>query len=457
MATQAEVKWALKRPRIFPGYTYWLVGMLNAFVGYGVYMYAWGVYVPYFIKEFKFKNSEIGIVNTVQRIDSGIEAPIAGYFLDTAGPKWVSSVCLFFGGIGYVLVWWWPVPQVWWLWFSKGFVIAIMGQAGLYFTSNKVMTWYFIKHRGRMMGLLTIGAAFGGMVFVGMTELVAQSVWGWRGAAFISALCFFTLVPVNWFLYPTKAPQHYGLLPDNEKLPHERTKEELEAAKSKGAIKVMTADDFLPDMGVRDAFKTRAFWCLAISGAFGGFTTFGTQTWFAAHLQAEGYTSGQAAFFYAMFFPATLLGRLAVAAWADRINPKWFQVWAYWGQALPTIPLALLIAGKNDLWVWVWVVLNGAAFGSSPAVGGHLRASWFGRKWYATLAGMTQLIDIGFGAGGPFFVGWLADVFGNYRMSFLYIAAMWLLQGSAYVILGHAPKQMQEAKRKAREFGIRVV
>ncbi|MBI4216304.1 MAG: MFS transporter [Chloroflexi bacterium] len=455
MATQAEVKWALKRPRFFPGYWQVIMGSINAFIGYGAYMYSWGVISSEIIRAEKLSRADLAFGTALGRLEGGLEAAPAGYMIDTWGPKWMSVLGFFTAGVGYILLGLWLVKAAWWMWLTYGFLVTLAMNWALYTSSNKIIGWYFIKRRGMWMALQTLGAAFGGMI---MSPAVAAVITrsSWNTAAIITGVMCFVGGALAAFIYSNKPPQAYGLLPDNAKLPHERTKEELEAAKAKGATKVMTADDFLPDLGILDAIKTRAFWSLVWAGAFGGFYAFTFPLFLTDHIRGLGFSLQESATYFALYFPMTVLGRLIVAGFADRYNPKWFSAFAYIGIGLGVLMVAY--ATKERSWMlWAYAPVYGIPMGMSPSVGNHLNATWFGRKWLMTIPGIRTLIDTPVVFAGTMAVGLIADSSGgSYVTSFTILGISCLIAGFGLQLIGTQPKAMQEARLKAREFGIRM-
>ncbi|MBI4216778.1 MAG: MFS transporter [Chloroflexi bacterium] len=455
MATQAEVKWALKRPRFFPGYTQVIMGAINAFIGYGAYMYSWGVISSSLIRVEKLSRAEMAFGTALGRLEGGLEAAPAGYLIDTWGPKWMSVLGFIIAGVGYILLGLWLVKAAWWMWLTYGFMVTLSMNWSLYTSSNKIISWYFVKTRGRWMALQTIGAAFGGMTMVPLMAAIITAT-SWNTAAITTGVMCFVGGALAAFIYRNKPPQAYGLLPDNEKLPHERTQEELEAARARGAIKVMTADDFLPDLGVFDALRTRAFWALVWSGAIAGFQTWIFPVFLVDHIRNLGFTLQEAAYYQILYFPMTLVGRLLVAGLADRFNPKWFSAYATGGAGLGILMVAYATSERAWL-LYAYAVIYGPPLGMGPAVGNHLNATWFGRKWLMTIPGIRSLIDTPFAFAGSLAVGMIADASGgSYVGAFTFMGLTAIFGGLGLQLIGTQPKPMVEARRKAREFGIRM-
>ncbi|MBI4217023.1 MAG: MFS transporter [Chloroflexi bacterium] len=455
MATQAEVKWALKRPRFFPGYWQVLFGGLNAFIGYGAYMYSWSVLSSEIIRVEKLSRADMAFGTALGRLEGGIEAAPAGYMIDTWGPRWMATLGFIVAGTGYILLGLWLVKAAWWMWLTYAFLVTLSMNWALYTSSNKIIGWYFIKRRGFWMAAHTLGAAFGGMIMTPIAAAIITSS-NWNTAAYVQGVMCFVAAALAFLFYRNKPPQAYGILPDNAKLPHERTKEELEAAKAKGAAKVMTADDFLPDLGIMDGIKTRAFWALVWAGAFGGLYSFTFPLFLTDHIRSLGFTLQESAIYMALYFPMTILGRLIVAGLSDRFNPQIFLSLSYIGAGLGILMVAY--ASKANAWMlWAYAPVYGIPMGMLPSVSTHLNVTWFGRKWQVTIPGIRTLIDTPFVFAGTMAVGMIADAnAGTYLISFTFLGLTTSVAGFGLWIIGKQPKPMVEARRKAKEFGIRM-
>lgn len=87
----------------------------------------------------------------------------------------------------------------------------------------------------------------------------------------------------------------------------------------------------------------------------------------------------------------------------------------------------------------LFVVFFGLGYGGSIPVQSSLRASYFGRKAYATITGYTALFGALTNIAYPIFAGWSYDISGSYTTAFIIIAGLQAL-AIAFLFLARKPK-----------------
>jgi MFS family permease len=107
----------------------------------------------------------------------------------------------------------------------------------------------------------------------------------------------------------------------------------------------------------------------------------------------------------------SLPGRGAAAAVTARIGLVTALRLVYVVMALGT--LALVAAG-SIAWVWVFVILNGAAFGSVAPLQGLYATELYGTARIGSLMGLQSMLLGAAGAAGPFLLGLTVDATGGY-------------------------------------------
>ena len=102
--------------------------------------------------------------------------------------------------------------------------------------------------------------------------------------------------------------------------------------------------------------------------------------------------------------------------------------------------------GVFIIMVYVFAVLHGSAWGLRGPLMATIRADYFGRAYFPTIMGFSSLIVMFGMTIGPLFAGYMADVFGNYKLGFIMIAAFAAL-GSVFFILARQPKLPERYSR----------
>jgi MFS family permease len=140
---------------------------------------------------------------------------------------------------------------------------------------------------------------------------------------------------------------------------------------------------------------------------------------------------------------AGVLGLMATMSLPGRVVFAW--VGDKWGErkslmlgyAIKTVGVLIWTVAQDIPTIMLFVVLYGIGYGGTIPVSTSLRASYFGRKAYATITGyitfFTALTNIIY----PIFAGWSYDVSGSYVGAFTLIAGA---QALAIVFMFFAKK-----------------
>ena len=67
-----------------------------------------------------------------------------------------------------------------------------------------------------------------------------------------------------------------------------------------------------------------------------------------------------------------------------------------------------------------------------------IRADYFGRAYFPSIMGFSSLVIMLGMTVGPLFAGYMADVFGDYKLGFIIISALAAL-GSIFFVLAKPP------------------
>lgn len=94
------------------------------------------------------------------------------------------------------------------------------------------------------------------------------------------------------------------------------------------------------------------------------------------------------------------------------------------GYAMKTVGLLVWTTARSLPQIMLFVVLFGLGYGGTIPVQSSLRASYFGRKAYATITGYTTFFTAMTNIAYPIFAGWTFDVTGSYSSAFTIIAGL---------------------------------
>ena len=143
-----------------------------------------------------------------------------------------------------------------------------------------------------------------------------------------------------------------------------------------------------------------------------------------AYLVSRGYGALLAATLAGALGLASLPGRFFLNLLSARVLPQTVLVGTLLVQAAGIL---VLILAPDAAWLWVYVLLYGAAFGALSPLRAQVMADHFGQRAYGTITGFQGIPLALCQAAGPLMAGWLFDTLHRYDLAF------WLCMGSFVV------------------------
>jgi MFS family permease len=107
------------------------------------------------------------------------------------------------------------------------------------------------------------------------------------------------------------------------------------------------------------------------------------------------------------------------------------------GYALRTIGLLIFIYARTIPMIMVFALFYGVGYGITIPTQTSIRASYFGRKAYATITGYSTFFIAITNVAYPVFAGWIYDTTGSYFQAFWIIT---ILQALALVFMAFVKK-----------------
>jgi len=420
-------------------YGWYLVGIciLSMILIYGI-RHSFAVFFSPILEEFRWSRGDIAMMMSLNILVYGFLAPIAGGLADRWRPRILIPGGIIILGVataGCALA-----TRLWHFYFLFGVLMSI-GSAfsGWPIFAPALMNW-FTKRRGLVLGLGQMG---GGLSFVYaiFVEFAIRNL-GWRHA--FLALAFIltaSLLPLLfWFFFyrpQDKGMTAYGADDLQSPPPRPRMKKEEE----KEAVS--------PGGGLREVLKTRQLWFLVCSYAlYWGIAGYMVMAHQVRFLQDKGFSSAFSASIFALLGVMIFLGQLSafLSDWLGREKTHSLAT------CLSIGGLGALLGVNDTAQVWllyIFAVLFGYGGGLATPVTYAASADIFHGRHFGVVGG---LLLGGMGVGsvlGPWLGGYLFDIFGNYKFSFIFCMIslvfssllLWLAAPRAAVLIGFFPKK----------------
>ena len=381
-----------------------------------------GIFLAPIADEFGWSRTLIAGAVSVGAVASMVLSPVAGWAVDRYGAGIILTASMVILGVAVISLAWATVPLFFYLGFATGRIIFhVPVQIG----SGAVVSRWFIRKRGRAIGVLYLSGAIGGIVFIQIAS-IALSNWG-VGAAWIALGV--TVIGVSVLpsaLLIVDRPEDVGLEPDGSS---------SDAPESITVDLQPTQDVIEVDWTLREAMGTRSLWIMVCVVG----TLFMTQAGVSVHVGA--------------FYQDRGLSITAVAS-AITINGIVSGIGSLvWGAIIERVPVQrvmffLMVLSAISTFLLFTVHSLAAAFAVSAvigvvAAGGNVippvaYASYFGRRSIGSIRGIGETgVQVGQTI-GPLLSGLAFDMNGSYKVAFVTFAIVALI-GSVIVATSSPP------------------
>lgn len=365
-------------------------------------------------------------------------SPVVGWAIDRFGARPVLVVSVLVLGVAMISLAWATVPLTFYLAFAAGRVVF---HTSAPIGASTVAARWFIRKRGRAIGMIFLFGAIGGVVFTMVASLVVES-HGLKATWIAMGLVVLVFSVAPSLLLVAERPEDIGLLPDGE--PPDST----DAEKGAGAIvpvgvpdspatvlprAQMTTDTDSWTLG--EAVRTKTFWLLV----FMGFASFFVHTSIGVHMGAYfrdvGLGATSAALAVSLSWSVSAVGSLIWGWVTDRIDVRYAYSVMFLFQAGST--LYLIFVG-GTLGVFLASGLFGIVSAGSNVVPSVIYANYFGRSSLGRIRGLGEVGVLLGQATGPVIAGILFDLRGGYSTIFTAFVVMALVC-SLLVLKARAP------------------
>ena len=385
-------------------------------VGVGVGYYGLAVFLRPLQEVHGWSNRVVSGATGLYFSVSGITGAIVGPHIDRRGPRTFMVVGTVLIGISVSLVGY--VEEVWQL-YAVYLVLAVAFGLATSVSVNAVMTRWFVARRAKAMSISSTGVSVGGMVLAPLGSKLIDAGGLELAAPVMGALVVAIALPVILFVI-VPDPADVGLLPDGP-------------ASVRGAVRTSLSEAVQLRPWTRaEAVRTPAFWALLVG--FGVVLT--AQTGFVIHqisfLEARVGSRSTAALALSLTAFGSIVARLVVGTFADRIDKKGLTIALFVVQAAA---VAGVVATDSVPLTYLLTLVFGFTIGNVYMMMSLLVGEVFGTVSFGAVYGLLSLVGQTGSGLGPFAVGWLEDATGGYTTPFTISAAATLAAALAIAAL----------------------
>ncbi|MCE7981024.1 MAG: MFS transporter [Caldilinea sp. CFX5] len=359
--------------------------------------FTFGLFIDSFERELQLSRATLSLLYGMATLGAAFLLPLVGKAIDRYGARrMMLAVTLGFGlsclamgsaqGLVTLLL--------------ALLALRFLGFGAMHLTSTTLITQWFIRKRGFVMGLAGQSLAISLFIYPPLGEFLIDQ-FAWRGAwmAF-GLLVWIIMLPLGWLFYRDK-PELYGLHPDGD------------APTAHGFVQTPQRgeQDNEVNWTLPEARQTRAFWIFAAALSATAMITAGL-VFHQTSLFVEGGLRRDAAvsIFQVVAF-ASIAGNLIMGRLLDRFSARFLLA----ALMLLLAFTLLLVQVMHVTWHGVlYGICMGLCSGSFRVIDAVLWAKYFGRQHLGSIRGVTTLGATGGTALGAFPLGLSKDFLGSY-------------------------------------------
>jgi MFS family permease len=378
-----------------------------------------GVFFVPVVKHFGWSRALFSLLVATAPLAAGISSPWIGSAMDRFGERRIMIAGAAAVALSYLALSRADSAAA----FLATFVVLGVGiTASTIIPSALVITNWFKEQRGLALGIAFAGIPLGG---TGITILASQVVqrFGFRAGYVAMAMpIIFIVIPLLAMFMRTR--------------PSTGSIDELAARRSLEAS--------TPGFELREAFRTRSFWLIAIAELLFATAGVGLRVHLIPYLTGIGYTPTAAAEIFGAMFLFSAIGTFGVGSFTDRLGGRATLATIF---VVAAAGIAMLLGAAHIAVLCAFVVIFGLVRETGPAVVPIVFGDSLGVRRLGGLLGLGALFNtIGFAA-GPVIAGRIFDRTGSYSAALMLFTGLALL--AALAIRATLPLAEEQARNAA--------
>lgn len=406
--------------KIFYG---WWVVALSFLVSFFSAAFIWYGFTAYFaplVQEFGWSYTAISVAGSFRSAEVGVLGIFVGFLVDRFGGKRVIVIGSVIVSAGFLL-------------FSRitsltGFYVAFLliavGGSGL--TSIvlfQVVTKWFNKRLGLVLGIVGSGFGAGGFAIPGIVFLIDQI--GFRNLFAGISAWIIILGALIWFLFVNE-PKEIGLNPDGKVIDVA-----VDTSQDNRAAPVKRADYTL-----KQAMADWNFWIVNFASTASLVTMMMLTTHIMPCMENLGYSRSLAGIAAAGIPVTSIIGRLSVGWLSDTYGRRRMFILT---MIVQTIGMWLFIKAEVPLFAALSVVVFGVSYGGIHTLRVAVLKSYYGIANIGSIMGVNLGLSSVLSIIGPLVAGYYFDNTGTYLYAWI-IAGVMLTAGIPLLFMMKKPE-----------------
>ncbi|MGI9232757.1 MAG: MFS transporter [Woeseiaceae bacterium] len=398
----------MKKRKPFYGWAITSMGTLGNALQGGLIFWTMGLYTSTFEDHFGAPRAKITLIETFLSVGINVLSPVVGVLVDKRSARHVVALGVLSMGCGLIVLSFAGTLLTVWAAFALLIPFGVLAVGAL--PSSTLISRWFRKRRGLMLGISVTGSSIGGAIGPPLLTWLFF-VYGWRTAFLMTGIFVLCLAPV-FFKVLANHPEDKGL------------QQEEDAGGDR--LSLTEVDSY--EWGIREMLATRAFWLQTlITGSMLG-VTLGLLANLSLHAKDLGFVGQSAALLYSVIAFCSFFGKIAFGAMIDRIGVRYAGMISVLSMILG---LALLALVKGYALILGACFVIGLATGGVSPVWTNLISRAFGARSFGRAMGVMNPLHIPITAPSAPLAGYISDTTGSYTLVFVIYIGLLCVAGLA--------------------------
>ena len=373
--------------------------------------------------EFGWSRTLISGSVSVGALAALVLSPAVGWCIDRFGARPVLVVSVLVLGLAMTSMAWATVPLTFYIAFASARVVF---HTSAPIGASTVSARWFIKKRGRAIGIVFLCGAIGGLVFKMLSAQMIEH-FSMKTAWIVIGLVVFGVSVAPSLLLVIERPEDMGLLPDNEN--------PSVAVEERDLLSPVEENHENDSWTFPEAAKTKAFWMLFFAGMAMFCVNTGTNVHIGAYYLDQGLTLTVAAVAISIGWIVSACGSVVWGWVLEKIEARRAYSVVFMILCVSTVYLLTVDSTAGAL---IAAILIGSVSSGSNVIIAIMYANYFGRNSLGRIRGVSETGVLLGQATGPLLAGILFDSRGSYSFVFLLFGGI-ALAGSLIVLQARPP------------------
>ena len=402
-----------------------LVGVTEA----GAFQNILAVFLKPMADTFGWSRTAISATMFFGSITGGFISPFFGSLLDRHGPRIMAFLGVTILSAGLVSLAF--LNNIWQLYllFGIGRMVAV-GVLNLVI-SVSISNW-FIRLRGRAMGMVWLGPRMGSAVLPLLAQFLISS-HGWRLAWAALGLVVFIMSGIPSLLFLRRRPEDLGLLPDGDPKPSDKSNPDSQTTGA-GETEPGSISNLEPIWTRREAARTRSFWLLTVITCLFTLVQAGTNFHLFPFLTDQGISESIGVMLISTFAIFGAIGAVSCGFLTEKFSSTALLTINAFASGIIFLFLYLMITLKiggaaNVTFLFILQAINGLLHGGRMPLLYIIWPEFFGRHSLGSIQSLSSTFRFTTNAISPMFTALFFDLYGDYSIPFCFFIFLYICTG----------------------------